>query len=569
VNVSVGRQGLWSLPGDGVLARQGDLILLSAIDERGLLDSLLGLLAKASEAGGDGRRFVDAVEDLVEGDETWGAGEEGQPGPAVVAFGPVGAGLAVTVSGTAWAEITTAHGTDRLAAAQPATVLRCLVGVPVYAVRGGLGAGRGGGDRTDRFSHLERGTIRAGGLSYHSGLTATPAAAPQQDMAEPGAAPPLAPGVTALDEAGPEPAAAAEAFAAGAAAEGAGAWEQPYPVEPPVAQPDMAEPPAAWAEAAEPPAAEPAVTEPEAAGAEAAVPGAAEPEAAVPEAAEPEEAEPGALEPEVLETEAFEPEAFEPEAFEPEAMEPTALPEADQFHPATEKAQIPDHPPTGESQIPDHPPTGKSQIPDHPPTGKSQIPDFGAAGQPGAAVPPREATGAAGLPLLSTDTPVDDLEAAAGAPIVLGVYCKNGHFGDPNARSCVVCGVSRGRRGPAPQPGPRPPLGALVLDDNSALELSVDCVVGREPTLDPSVAAGEAHPLAIPDAAVSRVHARIHLDGWQVLLIDLGSVNGTRIRPPGKRSEQALEPNIPVPLQSGTRVLVGTQGFQYEAHRGR
>jgi hypothetical protein len=291
-------------------------------------------------------------------------------------------------------------------------------------------------------------------------------------------------------------------------------------------------------------------------------PWAAQAEAAEAEAVEPGAAESGALEPEVLET----------EAFEPEAMEPTALPEADQLHPPTGKSQIPDHPPTGESEIPDHPPTGKSQIPDHPPTGKSQIPDFEAAAaaeQAGAEMPLREATGAADLPLPSADTPVDDLGAAAGAPIVLGVYCKNGHFGDPNARSCVVCGVSRGRRGPAPQPGPRPPLGALVLDDNSALELSADCVVGREPTLDPSVAAGEAHPLSIPDAAVSRIHARIHLDGWQVLLIDLGSVNGTRIRLPGKRSEQALEPNVPFPLQSGTRVLVGTQGFQYEAHRSR
>jgi FHA domain len=583
VNVSVGRQGLWSLPGDGVLARQGDLVLLSAIDGRGLLDNLLGLLAKTSETGGDGRRFVDAVEDLVEGDETWG-GEEGQPGPAVVAFGPAGAGLAVTVSGTAWAEITTAHGTDRLVAAQPATVLRCVVGVPVYAVRGGLGTGRGGGDRTDRFSHLERGSIRAGGLSYHSGLTAIPAAAAPQGTAAPEAAPPLAPDVTALDVADPEPAAAAP----GLAAEEAGAWEQPHPVEPPAAQPDGAEPAAAWAEAAEPQAPEaqapePDVAEPWAAEAGAAEPWAAEAGAAEPwaaeagaaeaEAGEPGAAEPGALEPEVLET----------EAFEPGAMEPTALPEAGQFHPPTEKSQVPDHPPTGESQIPDHPPTGesefpdhpptgKSQIPDHPPTGKSQIPDFEAAmaaEPPGAAVPPHEATGAAGLPLPSADTPVDDLGAAADAPIVLGVYCKNGHFGDPNARSCVVCGVSRSRRGPAPQPGPRPPLGALVLDDNSALELSADCVVGREPTLDPAVAAGEAHPLSIPDAAVSRVHARIHLDGWQVLLIDLGSVNGTRIRLPGKRSEQALEANVPFPLQSGTRVLVGTQGFQYEAHRGR
>lgn len=534
--MSVGRQGLWSLPGDGVLARQGDLILLSAIDERGLLDHLLGLLAKTSEAGGDGRRFVDAVEDLVEGDETWGAGEEGQPGPAVVAFGPAGAGLAVTVSGTAWAEITTAHGTDRLVAAQPATVLRCVVGIPVYAVRGGLGAGRGGGDRTDRFSHLERGSIRAGGLSYHSGLTAMPVAA------APEAAPPLAPDVTALDVAGPDLAAAAP----GPAAEEAGAWEEPYPVEPPAAQPDAAEPAAAWAEAAEPLAPEPQAPE-----AQAAEPDVAEPWAAEAGAVEPGAAEPGVLEPEVLET----------EAFQPEVMVPAALPEADHLHP-----------PTGKSQIPDHPPTGESEIPDHPPTGKSQIPDFEAAvaaEQPGAEVPPLEATGVADPPFPSVDTPVDDLGAAVGAPIVLGVYCKNGHFGDPNARSCVVCGVSRGRRGPAPQPGPRPPLGALVLDDNSALELSADCVVGREPTLDPSVAAGEAHPLSIPDAAVSRVHARIHLDGWQVLLIDLGSVNGTRIRLPGKRSEQALEPNVPFPLQSGTRVLVGTQGFQYEAHRSR
>jgi hypothetical protein len=351
-------------------------------------------------------------------------------------------------------------------------------------------------------------------------------------VAASGAAPPPAPDVAALDVAGPEPA-AADAGAPAPAAEEAGAWEQPYPVEPPAAQPAGGEPPVAWAEAAEPPAAEPAVVEPE--------------------VAAPEVAERAALEPEVLET----------EAFEPEAMEPTALPEADWFHPPTEKSQVPDHPPTGESEIPDHPPTGKSQIPDFPTALDEE--------QLAAAVPVREATGAAELPPLSSGeaTPVDDADAAAGAPIVLGVYCKNGHFGDPNARSCVVCGVSRGRRGPAPQPGPRPPLGALVLDDNSALELSIDCVVGREPAMDPSVAVGEAHPLAIADAAVSRVHARIHLDGWQVLLIDLGSVNGTRIRLPGKRSEQALEPNVPVPLQSGTRVLVGTQGFQYEAHRGR
>ena len=134
MNESVGRQGLWSVPGDGVLARQGDLILLSTIDERGLIEKLLDVLAKTSEGGGDGRRFADAVENLIESDETWGVGHEGQPGPAVIAVGPVGAGLAVTVSGTAWAEVTTAHGTDRLVAGQPATGA---------AVRGGSSRSRG------------------------------------------------------------------------------------------------------------------------------------------------------------------------------------------------------------------------------------------------------------------------------------------------------------------------------------------------------------------------------------------------------------------------------------------
>jgi hypothetical protein len=489
VNESVSRQGLWSVPGDGVLARQGDLILLSAVDERGLVEKLLDSLAKTSEGGGDGRRFADAVEDLVESDETWSGGNEGQPGPAVIAIGPACAGLTVTLSGAAWAEIATAHGTDRLAAGQPATVLRCVVGVPVHAVRGGLGTGRGVGDRTDRFSRLERGTVRAGGLSYHSGLSGLPAT-PTQGGAAPEAVAPVAHDVADPDGASPDPAADAGAAAPGPTAqETAGARQRPCPVEPPPMQPD-----------------------------------ALEPHATEPELAEPETAEPGTA---------------EPVAVEPVAVEPAAPPHADPAHPATEKVQVP----------------GFGAAP--------------AAAPSGAAVPAHEATGPAGVPPLPpADAPKDGTGAAADAPVVLGVYCENGHFGDPEARSCAVCGLSGNRRGSIPQPGPRPPLGALVLDDDSALELSADCVVGRDPALDPSVAAGEARPLCITDVSVSRIHARVHLDGWRVFLIDLGSANGTRIRPPGKRSDQALEPNVPVPLQSGTRVFVGTQGFRYEYQPG-
>ena len=172
------------------------------------------------------------------------------------------------------------------------------------------------------------------------------------------------------------------------------------------------------------------------------------------------------------------------------------------------------------------------------------------------------------LPLPPAAASKNGTGASADALVVVGVYCENGHFGDPEARSCALCGASTNRRGSIPQPGPRPPLGALVFDDDSALELSADCVIGRNPALDPAVAAGEARPLRFLDSQVSRIHARVHLDGWRVFLIDLGSANGTRIQPPGKRSDQALEPNVPVRLQSGTRIFVGMQGFQYEHRRG-
>ena len=510
VNQRVNRQGLWSVPGQGVLARQGDLILLSAIDERGLVEKLLDSLAKTSEGGGDGRRFADAVEDLVESDETWSHSHDGGPGPAVIAIGPEGDGLAVIVSGTAWAEIVTAHGTDRLVAGQPARVLRCMVGVPVHAVRGGLGADRGVGGRTDRFSRLDRGSVRRAAcrttLAFRLrrrrtgcrrvGRRPRPRCRwrtmsllrTRQARFRPPMPAPSAPG------------------------------QRPYPVVPNSRQSGAVEPQATQPERAEPEMADSGTTE--------LVEG------------EPETADSGTVEPEIAGPEAADSGTTGPGTGEPVAGEPIRPPQANPARPAT----------------------------------KVDVPDVGAApvaAPSGAAVPARDASDLTEvLPLLPAAASKNGTGASADALIVVGVYCKNGHFGDPEARSCALCGASRNRRGSIPQPGPRPALGALVFDDDSALELSADCVIGRNPALDPAVAAGEARPLRFLDSQVSRIHARVHLDGWRVFLIDLGSANGTRIQPPGKRSDQALEPNVPALLQSGTRVFVGMQGFRYEYRRG-
>jgi pSer/pThr/pTyr-binding forkhead associated (FHA) protein len=111
----------------------------------------------------------------------------------------------------------------------------------------------------------------------------------------------------------------------------------------------------------------------------------------------------------------------------------------------------------------------------------------------------------------------------------------------------------------------------LVLDDGAVFQLDHDYVIGRDPALDASVAVGKARPLRASDDAgtVSRTHARIHMEGWLVLVTDLGSTNGTRIRLPGQTADQALTPRIPAALLPGSLIDLGGRQLRYESHRGR
>jgi hypothetical protein len=53
-----------------------------------------------------------------------------------------------------------------------------------------------------------------------------------------------------------------------------------------------------------------------------------------------------------------------------------------------------------------------------------------------------------------------------------------------------------------------------------------------------------------------------------VLVADLGSANGTRVRLPNQ-ADQQLTPRVPVRLVPGSHVDMGGAGFHYESHRGR
>jgi hypothetical protein len=155
------------------------------------------------------------------------------------------------------------------------------------------------------------------------------------------------------------------------------------------------------------------------------------------------------------------------------------------------------------------------------------------------------------------------------AEIVEGVYCRNGHFNDPDARFCAICDVELDEVAKVRQEGSRPPLGVIILGDGSVCQLDADYVIGREPTLDSAVAEGRARPLRLTDASgvVSRIHARVELDGWHVFLTDLKSANGTQVLQPGDRGPISLEPGVRTRLVAGAQIRLGGEyGLQYDSY---
>ena len=157
-------------------------------------------------------------------------------------------------------------------------------------------------------------------------------------------------------------------------------------------------------------------------------------------------------------------------------------------------------------------------------------------------------------------------------PLVYGVDCKNDHFNDPRVPYCAVCGIALVQRTLVPYKGPRPPLGVLLLDDGMTLRLDTDYLVGRDPERAPEVAEGSVRPAKVtsPDGSVSRRHLRVALDNWDVNLVDLGSVNGTQIQPPGDPNFYDIPPNEPVAILPGTTVRIGvSRTMRYESHRNQ
>lgn len=174
----------------------------------------------------------------------------------------------------------------------------------------------------------------------------------------------------------------------------------------------------------------------------------------------------------------------------------------------------------------------------------------------------------AAAPTAASD-PAAATEAAGGPALVDGILCTRQHFNHPAAAYCAVCGISMAQRTHYLIKGPRPPLGMLALDDGSAYTLDTGYVIGRDPTADPAVAEELARPLVVQDReqSVSGIHAEIRLDGWEVVISDRDSANGTYVHGPSDGEWVRLKPRSPVQLVPGSNVAIGGRMLTYYSHR--
>ncbi len=173
-----------------------------------------------------------------------------------------------------------------------------------------------------------------------------------------------------------------------------------------------------------------------------------------------------------------------------------------------------------------------------------------ATARPAPAADPEHHTISAAPQLGDVATAPDRLANPGGA-MVQALLCAGGHPNPTHTGSCRRCGcVLDGQ----PVTIPRPTLGRLVLSTGDVIELDRPVIIGRKPKVEGRLE-GELPKVVRLDAysGLSRSHAMVRLEGWQVLLVDLGSQNHTTVTLPG-RTPLSLRADEPLLLVDGAFV---------------
>lgn len=139
--------------------------------------------------------------------------------------------------------------------------------------------------------------------------------------------------------------------------------------------------------------------------------------------------------------------------------------------------------------------------------------------------------------------------------------CVNGHANAPTAATCAVCAELLSPGAHTVVHVPRPSLGRLLLDDGELVPLDQELLVGRNPDVDRDPARAGLRRVRTLGEKVSRSHLEVRFQGWDVLVADLGSTNGTFVVAHAGGEVVALEPGRPQLIDPGAVVYFGSRSF--------
>lgn len=172
-------------------------------------------------------------------------------------------------------------------------------------------------------------------------------------------------------------------------------------------------------------------------------------------------------------------------------------------------------------------------------------------------------------PTPSTPAPVEPPAPVDDRPQVLGVRCPRDHHNHPDAVYCAQCGLRMGvNQTIIAGMGPRPSIGVLLLDDGTTHSIDTDMIVGREPQFHAAVVAGQVEPVIVLDQELnlSREHFSIRLDGWDVMVMDLNSSNGTYLMRHNTPVWEQISATHETAVSAGDRLRAGARVFQIQLH---
>lgn len=165
--------------------------------------------------------------------------------------------------------------------------------------------------------------------------------------------------------------------------------------------------------------------------------------------------------------------------------------------------------------------------------------------------------------------PVTPPVAPPVSPPVAGEQaCTNcGHQNMPGTSFCENCGAQMGQvvaSPPVQQPQQGNIAGRLVIQEsNTTINFSpnkTEAFVGREDPVSGVFPEVDLDPHGAHDAGVGRKHARLFMQGNQLMLEDLDSVNGTFL------NKQKLSPHQPQMVTSGAELRFGKIVAIYHAN---